>query len=109
MTELEAAKMLSDLLVSQKETFNLLWGATATVVGVLATAIGVLFKMYIEANNKRAENEKEHLKSLQSFSEGIKDLTTTLKETNQIGHKTIDLLNNPIIPTLNNLDKHNNT
>jgi hypothetical protein len=104
MTELEIAKSMTDLVMYQKETFNLIWGAAVTIGGILATTIGVLFKMYIDANNKRADNEKEHLKSLEAFVSRIGDLNGTLRETNIIAQKSLELINNPIIPTLNNIE-----
>ena len=108
MNELEQTKIALELLQNQKETFALLWGVVLTVGTVLSGAVGVLFKLYIDANNKRAENEKEHLKSLNVFSETIKDLTFTLKETNSLAKETLRLINNPIIPTLDNIEKRKN-
>jgi hypothetical protein len=106
MNELEQTKVALELLQNQKETFALLWGVVLTVGSVLCTVVGILFKLYIDANNRRADNEKEHLKSLQIFAEGTKDLNLTLKDTNNLVQKTLDLINNPIISTLYNLEKN---
>jgi hypothetical protein len=105
MNELATSKLTLELLQNQKEVFSLLWGVVITIGATLTSVIGILFKLYIDANNKRAENEKEHLKSLQVFAEGTKDLNNTLKDTNLLVRKTLDLVNNPIISTLNNLEK----
>lgn len=109
MTELEIAKSMTDLVMYQRETFNLIWGAAVTIGGILASTIGVLFKMYIDANNKRADNEIEHLKSLEAFVNRIGDLNVTLRETNSIAQESLKLINNPIIPTLNNIENQRAT
>lgn len=108
MNEIETSKVVIESVQSHRETFKLLWGVVTLVGTTLVTAIGVLFKMYVDSNNKRAENEKEHLKSLNLFAENIKDLTYTLRESNRLATETLKLINNPIIPKLDNIEKRRN-
>lgn len=108
MNEIETSKVVIESVQSHKETFRLLWGVIALVGTTLVTTVGALFKMYVDSNNKRAENEKEYLKSLNLFAENIKDLTYTLKESNKLATETLKLINNPIIPKLDSIEKRNN-
>jgi beta-lactamase regulating signal transducer with metallopeptidase domain len=93
------------LVIEQKESFRLLWIIGSGIVTSLIAVIGILFKLYLDSSNRSHSNEKETIRVLGDFSKGIEVLNDTIKETNNIARKTLEKLNNPIIPTLENLTK----
>ena len=93
------------LVIEQKESFRLLWIIGSGIVTSLVAVIGILFKLYLDSSNRSHSNEKETIRVLGDFSKGIEVLNDTIKETNNIARKTLEKLNNPIIPTLENLTK----
>tara|TARA_R110000851_G_scaffold10874_2_gene38645 strand:- start:450 stop:776 length:327 start_codon:yes stop_codon:yes gene_type:complete len=102
----EISKITLKLVSDQKDTFQLLWIIGTGIITTLIGVIGVLFKLYINSNKEKHSNEKETIRVLGDFSNGINDLNNTIKETNRGIERVLEKINNPIIPILNNLEKN---
>lgn len=101
----EITKVTLKLVSDQKDTFQLLWIVGSGIITTLIGVIAVLFKLYLNTNNEKHANEKETIRVLGDFSNGINDLNNTIKETNQLTTRVLEKVNNPIIPILTNLEK----
>jgi|GEM_PF-4564663 hypothetical protein len=101
----EISKLTFTLVNEQKEMFRLLWIIGSGIITTLVAVVGVLFKLYIDVNNKKNENEKETIKVIGSFSNALEDLNVTIKDLNKITNEILKLINYPILPTLSNIDK----
>lgn len=102
----EISKITLKLVSDQRDTFQLLWIIGTGIITTLIGVIGVLFKLYINSNKEKHSNEKETIRVLGDFSNGINDLNNTIKETNRGIERVLEKINNPIIPILNNLEKN---
>ena len=102
----EISKITLKLVSDQRDTFQLFWIIGTGIITTLIGVIGVLFKLYINSNKEKHSNEKETIRVLGDFSNGINDLNNTIKETNRGIERVLEKINNPIIPILNNLEKN---